>query len=387
MALKMLIYTTSHCVNHLKGVVSLDVRSVLCGRFYTQSTQLLNRKEKASRENESLLRNLQIMGVDIIKTRKRESFVLRRAITYERTLQEFLLEKGAGMQTVASVISRYPRAISHNYDALCDLWNVWKSVLNTDSAVLNVVSRSPESFFRTSNIDNLKNNICFFQSLGFPPKILSQLMAKAPRTFSNSVQLNQQKVLFLQELCESLGGTNHQEFVQQMITQNIYILTRSTRRIKSNIEAIQTLMKLDNKALLLWIQGDGAHILSLSYTYFENNYKGAQENLQALGFSEDEISRYIYIFPKVLLMTPKTFASKVNLLLQCGIESREILNTPNILGMRVNRVESKIKDLLRYGYDFKSSGLGVLNLCPSKYTSKLEKLSSSVSLDKTDEEQ
>ncbi|XP_063777503.1 transcription termination factor 1, mitochondrial [Pseudophryne corroboree] len=389
MALIIRIYTTAHCVTRLKGtcrrdVANLALTNMLRGRFYTQPAQLLSRKEKTSRENENLLRNLQLMGVDVSKTRNRESFILRRPITYERILQEFLQEKGASTHMVASIISRYPRAIGHNSEALCDLWNVWKSVLDTDSAVLNVVNRSPESFFRTVNIDNLKDNIRFFRFLGLSPKILSQLMAKAPRTFANSVQLNKQKVFFLQEVCTSLGGENCREFVQHIIEQNIFILTRSTKRIQANIVTIESLMKLDKKALLLWIQSDGAHLLSLSYTYFENNFKNAQEKLQALGFSEDEVTRYIFMSPKVLLMTPQNFAKKVNLLLECGIETREILNTPNVLAMGMDHIERKIKDLSKYGFDFKSSGLGILNLSTTKYMSKLEQLASSASLEKTD---
>lgn len=387
MALKILTNLTGNLVTCLKSTrhgkaaasFTLTVPGIAWARLYIQ--QLSHDEVKVPVENLNLVTNLEKMGVDMSLVRKRNAILLKKSITYEQKLIQFLTNKGADTKMVASIISRYPRAITRQYEVLDEMWNIWKGILDTDATVLSVTQRSPESFFRTSNTKNLSKNIRYLQSLGLPPKIMSQLMVKSPRTFANSVDLNKQNVEYLLDLCTALGGKNPREFVRELISRNIFILTKSTNRIQANIENMKSLMKLDDRALLLWIQGEGAPLLSLSYTYFENNYQNVQEILQSLGCTESEISLYIFMYPKVLLMTPKIFAGKINALLACGIGVKEIINTPNILTVNINSLKTRIKQLSQYGYDFRSSGLSVLSLSQAKFTLKVERLRSSESLD------
>ncbi|XP_073438073.1 transcription termination factor 1, mitochondrial [Dendrobates tinctorius] len=383
MAMKMLTRITGNFVTCLrstrkvKAVASciLRVPDIPRARFCSQ--QLLHDEAKVPIENLDLVTSLEKMGVDLTRVRKRHAVLLKKTSTHEQNLKHFLTEKGADAKMVASIISRYPQAITRDLDVLEKMWNVWKRVLESDATILSVAQRSPESFFRTSNTGNLAKNIRYLQSLGLPPKVLSQLMVKSPRTFANSVDLNKQNVEYLLRLCTMLGGKDPREFVRELISRNIYILTKSTNRIQNNIEKIKSLMKLDDRALLLWIQGDGAPIVSLSYTYFENNYRNAQAILLSLGCTEVEISLYIFTCPKLLLVTPTIFANKIKLLMQCGVDVKEILNNPNILAFHINNLKSRIKQLKDSGYDFRSSGLGVLQLGQAKFNSKLERLCSS----------
>ncbi|XP_077124328.1 transcription termination factor 1, mitochondrial isoform X1 [Ranitomeya variabilis] len=387
MAMKMLIHITGNFVTCLrstrkvKAAVScvLHVPDIPRARFCSQ--QLLHDEAKVPIENLDLVTSLEKMGVDLTRVRKRHAVLLKKTSTHEQNLKQFLTEKGADAKMVASIISRYPQAITRDLGVLEKMWNVWKGVLESDVTILSVAQRSPESFFRTSNTGNLAKNIRYLQSLGLPPKVLSQLMVKSPRTFANSVDLNKQNVEYLLGLCTKLGGKDPREFVRDLISRNIYILTKSTNRIQNNIEKIKSLMKLDDRALLLWIQGDGSPIVTLSYTYFENNYRNAQEVLLSLGCTEAEISLYIFTCPKLLLVTPTMFANKIKLLMQCGVDVKEILNNPNILAFHINNIKSRIKQLKDSGYDFRSSGLGVLLLGQAKFTSKLERLRSSGALE------
>ncbi|KAM9308108.1 transcription termination factor 1, mitochondrial-like [Gastrophryne carolinensis] len=375
MALKVLINVTERCVAHKKGPCSFFTFgpfSVLWGRWYSQ--QLLPHDGKS--DNVALLQNLKVIGVDVAKVRKLYPSVLRSSDTHEDRLREFLLEKGADHQTVASIISRYPRAITRRSKDLAEVWGVWESMLKTDSAVLRIVSRSPESFFRSGSTEKLVENISFLQSLGLPPKVLSQLMAKAPRTFSNSPQLNKQKVDFFRELCVRLGGEDPDECVRQIITSNIYILTRSTKRVKGNLESIQSLMKLEDKEMLSWFKGEGACILGLCNTYVKDNFLYVQQKFQSEGCSDADISRYIYKNPSVLLLSPKIFSLKLDLLLDCGVEASEILDTPYVLEVSLGSMRNKVKVLKKLGYDFKNNGLTVLLLSQARFSNKMEKLSS-----------
>ncbi|XP_044150676.1 transcription termination factor 1, mitochondrial-like [Bufo gargarizans] len=389
MALKILTNVTGNVVTCLKSArngkavasFTLAVPSLLWPRFYSQ--QLTQNEVKAPVENLNLVTNLEKMGVDLSLVRKRHAILLKKTTTHEQKLKQFLIDKGADAKMVASIISRYPRAITRDYELLEEMWDIWKGILGMDATILSVALRSPESFFRTSNTENLLRNIRFLQSLGLPPKVLSQLMVKSPRTFANSVDLNKQNVEYLLDLCSQLGGKNPREFVRELISANIYILTKSTNRIQTNVQNMKSLMKLDDEALLLWIQGQGAPLLSLSYTYFEDNYKSAQAILQSLGCTEAEIALYIFMCPKVLLMTPKIFKNKINVLLECGVDVKDILNTPNILSVHVNNLKARIEELKDCSYDFRVSSLSVLQLSQTKFISRLEKLRSSGSLDKS----
>ncbi|KAG9476383.1 hypothetical protein GDO78_003109 [Eleutherodactylus coqui] len=387
MTLKILTTITGNLVTCLrrstrncKPVASftLTVPGTPLARFYSQP--LSHNEVKVPVENLNLVTSLEEMGVDLTAFRKIDAILLKKATTHEKTLKQFLLHKGADAKMVASIISRYPRAITRQYEVLDEMWNIWKEILGTDETVLSVAQRSPESFFRTSNTENLLKNICYFQSLGLPSRILSQLMLRAPRTFANSIDLNKQHVKHLLGLCSQLGGKNPREFLREVLSKNIFILTKSVSRVQSNIECMKTLMNLDDHALLLWIQDNGAPILNLSYTYFESNFKGVHSVLESLGCTEAEISLFIFTYPKVLLMTPKVFETKVNSLLECGGGVKEILNNPNLLVMQIKTLKSKIKMLTECGYDFQSSGLSVLLLSQAKLTSKVERLHNSESL-------
>ncbi|XP_072010392.1 transcription termination factor 1, mitochondrial [Engystomops pustulosus] len=383
MTLKLLINITGNLVTCLKTTrngkavagFTLAFPGIPWARFYTQ--QLSPTLVKVPVENLKLVTNLEQMGVDMAQVRKRHAILLKKTITYEQKLKQFLIDKGADAKMVASIISRYPRAITRKHEVLDEMWDIWKGILGTDATVLSVAQRSPESFFRTSNTENFLKNIRYIQSLGLPPKVLSQLMVKSPRTFANSVDLNKQNVEYLLGLCTQLGGKNPREFVREMISRNIFILTKSTNRIQSNVESMKSLMKLDDQALLLWIQGDGAPLLSLSYSYFENNYTGTHAVLKNLGCTESEISLYIFTLPKVLLMTPKIFENKINVLLGCGVDVTEILNTPYVMAVNINSLKSRIKELKELGYDFRSSGIGVLLLSQAKFDARVGRLRSS----------
>ncbi|KAM3927778.1 transcription termination factor 1, mitochondrial isoform 1-T3 [Leptodactylus fuscus] len=380
MALKMLTTITGNFVTCLKSTrpgkaaasVTLPFPAIPWTRFYTQ--QLSPNEVKVPLENLSLVASLENMGVDLTLVRKRHAILLKKTTTHEQKLRQFLMDKGADTKMVASIISRFPRAITRKHEVLDEMWNIWKGIVGTDATILNVVQRSPESFFRTSNTENLSKNIEYLQSIGLPPKLLSQLMIKSPRTFANSVDLNKQNVEYLLDLCTQLGGDNPQEFVRELISRNIYILTKSTNRIQSNVQNIKSLMKLDSPALLKWVQGDGAPLLSLSYTYFENNYMSVQAKLQSLGCTEAEIALYVFMLPKLLLMTPQNFENKINALMGCGVDIKEILSTLNVLAIHINTLKSRIKLLTDCSYDFKTWGLSILLLSQAKFITKIESL-------------
>ncbi|XP_068091543.1 transcription termination factor 1, mitochondrial-like [Hyperolius riggenbachi] len=379
MALKVLVNVIRNDLTALKspcrtGVIRLGLFRILWGRTYVG--QRTNHEAKT--ENVLLMQNFEAMGLDITKIRKRCPTLFKNTTTtHEAKLKEFLLEKGADMATVASIISRYPRAVTTFPKDLSEIWDIWESILKKDCSVLKLVTRSPESFFRSGGIEKLTGNISYFQSIGLPPKLLSQLMAKAPRTFSNSIKLNKQMVDFLHGLSISLGEEEPEKCTIQIITSNIFIFNISIKRVKANLESIRSLMKLEDKELLSWIQSDGALILGLCNSYVERNFVNAQKIMQSLGCAETDVTQFIVENSFVLLLSPKTFACKVNLLMECGIEATQILDTPLVLNVSQATLKNKIELLRKCGYDFKNNTLGVLLCYRARFDSIVQRLSSS----------
>ena len=133
-----------------------------------------------------MLKNLKMLGVDVKMARKRQPGVLKKAITNEHGLVSFLQTKGASREVVAGIITRFPRSITRSGEHLEERWQLWRSVFQSDSEIVSILNHSPESFFRSSDNDNLEKNIVFLGSLGLDSKDLHRLLTTAPRTSSNS---------------------------------------------------------------------------------------------------------------------------------------------------------------------------------------------------------
>ncbi|XP_074842332.1 transcription termination factor 1, mitochondrial [Carettochelys insculpta] len=337
------------------------------------------------KENGILLSNLACMGVDINMARRRQPGVLKKRITHEEVLKQFLQGKGANSEVIASIISRYPRAITRSYESLETRWKLWRNILTTDLEVLNVLGRSPESFFRSSNNMNMERNITFFCSLGLTSKHLCSMLIRAPRAFSNSVELNRQMTDLLNEICLSLGGENPNDFVKHIISKNVFILLRSSRQVRANIEFLQSSFRLSNEELLTLLHGGGADILDLSSEYMKNNFTNAKVKLLSLGCTEREVDRFFIRYPRMLFISPKKISDKIDCLLQENIDIKQIVETSHVLVANISTVKSRVKELQKANYDFKTYGISVLALSKKRFEAKLEKLHNAQRLTKRTE--
>lgn len=328
-------------------------------------------------ENESLLENLNLMGVDVNMVRHRQPGVLRKAFTNEQGLAQFLKGKGASRQVIASIISRYPRAITRSVEHLDQRWGLWRNIFQTDAEIVNILSRSPESFFRSSDNGNLKENITFLGSLGLTTKDLHRLLTTAPRTFSNTLKLNRQMVEFLEDVCAELGGKNPEQFPKTVISRNVYILIRSTKRVKTNIKILRASLKLSDSELLAFLQGPGAGILDLSNEYIKKNFSSLQQKLDLLGCQRADLKKLIISYPVILYTGPNRLNSKLDCLIKGGITLKQILEKPKVLDFSTENIAWRLKELKRVGYDFQKNGISVLDTSRKRFDAKIEKLSAS----------
>ncbi|XP_007522570.1 transcription termination factor 1, mitochondrial [Erinaceus europaeus] len=333
-----------------------------------------NNADSEPLKNKELLNNLLTMGVDIDLAKKRQPGVFNRICTNEQDLGEFLLSKGANKEVIASIISRYPRAITREVESLSYRWNLWRKIMTSDLEIVNVLERSPESFFRSNNNLNLENNIKFFYSVGFSRQCLCRLLTSAPRTFSNSLDLNKQMVELLQGVCLSLGHSDPADFLRKIILKNPFILIQSTKRVKTNIEFLQSTFKLSNEELLVLLCGPAAEILDLSNSCTKRNYTNIKEKLFSLGCTEEEIHKFVLSYPDVIFLGANKFNDKINCLIEGKITVSQIIENPRILDSSISTLKSRIKELVDAGYDLSTSNIAVLSWSKKRYNAKLKKL-------------
>ncbi|XP_023580416.1 transcription termination factor 1, mitochondrial isoform X1 [Trichechus manatus latirostris] len=333
-----------------------------------------NNADGESLEKDELLNNLLTMGVDIDMAKKRQPGVFNRMVTNEQDLKMFLLSKGASKQVIASIISRYPRAITRTSESLSKRWDLWRKIMASDLEIVNILERSPESFFRSNNNLNLENNIKFFYSVGLTRKCLCRLLTNAPRTFSNSLDLNKQMVEFLQSVCLSLGHKDPADFVRKIIFKNPFILIRSTKRVKTNIEFLQSAFSLNSEELLALICGPGAEILDLSNDYAKRNYTNIKEKLFSLGCTEEEVQKFVFSYPDMIYLAEKKFNDKIDCLIQEKINISQIMESPRVLDSSLSTLKSRIKELVNAGYNLSTSNITPLSWSLKRYKAKLKKL-------------
>ncbi|XP_053718321.1 transcription termination factor 1, mitochondrial isoform X1 [Synchiropus splendidus] len=354
------------------GVFTVPFTSSLHSRILCSET--LKSKPTVYQENESLLENLNVMGVDLKMARQRQPGVLRKLFTNEKGLAEFLKSKGASKQVIAGIISRYPRAITRSIEHLEHRWQLWRTIFKTDSEIVAILHRSPESFFRSSDNGNLEKNVVYLSSLGLDSKDLHRLLTTAPRTFSNRVELNKQMVELLEDICVELGGRNPEQFAKAVISKNLYILIRSTKRVRTNVDNLRSFFNLTDSELLALIQGRGAEILDLSNEYVKNNFKILDKNLRTMGCLEADIKKLIAHYPMILYIGSDTLSSKLDCLMKRGITLQQILEKPKVLDFSTQNITEKFVELEKIGYDFKANGIGVLDLSRKRFDAKMKRL-------------
>ncbi|KAM9838816.1 transcription termination factor 1, mitochondrial [Aulostomus maculatus] len=335
-----------------------------------------NEKSKAAvkRDNDYLLESLTLMGVDVMRARKRHPGVLRKLLTNEKGLSQFLQNKGASKQVIASIITRYPRAITRLTQQLEQRWQLLRSIFKTDEQIINVIYRSPESFFRSSNNENFENNISYLTSIGLDTKDLHRLLTRAPRTLANTLELNKQMVTYLEDVGAELGATDPKEFVRAVICKNLFILIRSKKRIKENADLLRKTVELSDSELLALFQGNWAEVFTLSNVCMEKNLNYLKQVVISQGFQEADFREMILKCPKVLYRGGDTLSSKLECLLKEGITMEQILMKPRVLEISVQTIRERLEKLRSFGYNFEEEGIFILYTSQKRYEAKLELL-------------
>ncbi|XP_029023279.1 transcription termination factor 1, mitochondrial [Betta splendens] len=348
----------------------------LTSRLCSTTTKNNETKPPMNLENESLLENLNLMGVDVKMVRQRQPGVLRKVITNEHGLSLFLQRKGADSKVIASIISRYPRAITRSAEHLEQRWELLRNIFQTDSEIVSIMDRSPESFFRSSDNENLEKNITFLTSLRLKTKDLHRMLTKAPRTFANSLGLNKKMVEFLEGICVELGGKDPQAFAKTVISRNVYILISSTKKVKKNVDYLKASLRLSDAELLALLQGSGAEILDLSNEYLKKNFNNLHQKMVSLGCRKTDVKNLILKFPMVLYLGREKLNTKLECLLKGGIKIKQVVEKPKVLDFSTQNIAERLKELQKVGYDFEKNGINIFDSSKKRFVARIKKLTS-----------
>ncbi|XP_038627016.1 transcription termination factor 1, mitochondrial [Tachyglossus aculeatus] len=327
-------------------------------------------------ENGKSLSNLSITGMDLsqVQRNRRWPTRLRQSAINEKGLKQFLMARGASQEVVANIITRYPRAIVHSPQVLQRRWELWRGIITSDLEVVSILERCPESFFRNNSNTNLEQNIAFLSSLGLTPTCLSRLLTKVPRAFSNSLELNQQMVEYLQGVCQSQGGQSPQGFVLRVLSKNAFILNHSIKRVETNIDFLKGTFHLGGKDLLAVLGGPGSKILDMSNDCIKRNFWNIEAKLAGLGCCQEEVRAFVRSYLPMLFLSRATFNDKIDCLLQERIAISQIKACPNVLSASVSTLRSRARELVDAGCHRGNLNILFLSWSKNRFDAKMRNL-------------
>uniref|UniRef100_A0A8C2K3Q7 Mitochondrial transcription termination factor 2 n=1 Tax=Cyprinus carpio TaxID=7962 RepID=A0A8C2K3Q7_CYPCA len=286
-------------------------------------------------ENPLAINALYDLSVDISKVRKLRSWVLHQSPVYR-------------------VLELHPEAILCKPDQMEAQKKLWMSVCASQKDLVGIIEKFPASFFSSSsNHDNQKANIAYFQTLHLKKHIISKLMASAPQSFSQPVEQNEQMIQTLQKTYLDLGGKqdNMKIWLRKLLTQNPYVLLKLP-------EALQMQRGLYRDELL-WL------LSKLKGFVTELNPKNMRltpiYSRETLGSTEAELRQIILQCPALLYYSVPILADRFKGLLTAGVSMEQIMETPTVLEVIMQIVQYRIQKLRSFGYDVRSGSLEVLN--------------------------
>nr|XP_055030464.1 transcription termination factor 2, mitochondrial isoform X2 [Misgurnus anguillicaudatus] len=311
-------------------------------------------------ENMNTVDALYNLSVDISKVRKMKGWVLRQKPVYVYEAAALLRNMGGSERVIAHVLELYPEAILCNPEQMEAQRKLWMSVCAKQKDLLGIIEKFPASFFTSSSDhDNQKANILYFQTLHLNKRIISKLMATAPQSFSRPVRQNEEMIQMLQRTFLDLGGTedNLRVWLQKLITQNPYVLLKDPQVLRNNLMFLRDREFTSNELLRLLSKLKG-FVTELNPESMRLTLSYSQE---ILGCTDAELRQIVLECPALLYYSVPILADRFQCLLAAGVSIKQIMETPTVLELTTQIVQYRIEKLHSYGYDVKTGSIQVLN--------------------------
>ncbi|KAK7151952.1 hypothetical protein R3I94_008326 [Phoxinus phoxinus] len=347
------------CANMLRLVTTS--LSLYCQRAQV-TTLLLTRPNSSSIHEENLVTvdALYDLSVDLSKVRKVKGWVLRQSPVYVSEAAALLRDMGASGPVIARVLELHPEAILCKPEQMEAQKKLWMSVCASQKDLVGIIEKFPASFFSSSSDhDNQKANIVYFQTLHLNKRIISKLMASAPQSFSRPMKQNEEMIQTLQKTYLDLGGRedNLKIWLQKLLTQNPYVLLKPPEVLRENLTFLRDRGFTSNELLRLLSKLRG-FVTELNPESMRLTLSYSQETLEC---TEAEFREVILQCPAFLYYSVPILADRFNGLLTAGISMGQIMETPTVIELTTQIVEYRIQKLSSFGYDVRTGSLEVLN--------------------------
>lgn len=311
-------------------------------------------------ENPLAVSALYDLSVDISKVRKLKGWVLRREQVYVNETAALLRNMGASGPVIARVLELHPEAILCKPDQMEAQKKLWMSVCTSQKDLVAIIEKFPSSFFSSSSDhDNQKANIAYFQTLHLNKRVISKLMASAPQSFSRPLKLNKEMIQTLQKTYLDLGGKedNMKTWLQKLLTQNPYVLLKLPEALHDNLAFLRNVGFTGDELLRLLSKLKG-YVTELNPESMRLTLNYSQETL---GCTEAELRQIVLQCPALLYYSVPILADRFKGLLTAGVSMEQIMETPTVLELTTQIIQYRIQKLRSFDYDVRSGSLEVLD--------------------------
>lgn len=297
-------------------------------------------------------------SVDIGKVRKFKSWVLSETSAHVSQNVAMLSEMGADCDQITSILQNHPEVIlCHPHDITAQK-ELWMSVCESECELISIIVKFPAAFFMTSNHENQRANIYYFQSLGLCKRVIGKMMASAPQGFSQPVQRNKEVIHTLREIYLNLQGDecNLQVWLQNLLGLNPFILLWPAAAWRDGLCFLidQGFTKEEMLSLISSLKATIAELQPVSM------HQSLSFIEQALDCSQEELKQIIICCPVILSYSFPSLVERFYGLLDIGLTSEQMKECPAVLELSAQLVSYRMQKLASCGYDIHTGTLDIV---------------------------
>lgn len=309
-------------------------------------------------ENQHTVNSLYDLSVDVRKIRKLKGWILTESTAYVSETTDLLRDMGADVAAISRILETHPEAVLCPPEEVATQRALWESVCPRKKELMSIVEKFPASFFTLTHHSHQRANILYFLSLRVSKRIISKMMASAPQSFSRPVEQNQEVVHTLRETYLDLGGDegNVRVWLQKLLIQNPYILLRPAQAWRDSVAFLRE-QGFSNEEVLSLVSNLRASIAELRPAAMQLALAYIQE---AFSCSVKELKQTVIRCPAVLHYSLPTLIGRYQGLMDAGLSTEQVKESPNVLELTTQIVLYRIDKLASYGYDVRSGSLGVI---------------------------
>ncbi|XP_056373275.1 transcription termination factor 2, mitochondrial [Hyla sarda] len=310
-------------------------------------------------ENKTTVDNLYNLSVNIKKIRRLKNWTLYEDVAYVQETASILKDMGASDVTVANILESCPEAFLQEPAEIHSQKSIWNLVCPKDGELIALIEKFPDSFFTCKSPIHQRANIRYFQDLGLNNKIVSRLLTSAPQIFCNQVESNKKMVDALEENYLSLGGTrvNFKAWFMKLISQDPFVLSKTTESMKENLKFLQELGFRDEKVLKLLSKLKG-FIFDLDKEIME---KGVLFTTSTFKCTNEELRDMVMKCPALIYYPVPLLEERIGLLLREGASINQVKECPNVLELTPQIVQFRARKIKQLGRRIEDQSLEVLN--------------------------